>query len=238
MGDRVAVLRKGELQQVDAPQALYEHPMQPVRRRLHRLARDEPVRGERCERRRRRARGRVRWLPAARSRRGARTPVRLSARTRVGRSSLGIRPEDMEDASLVADAPADRRITAVVELRRGARLRRASCTSRSHAAPALTDDVKELARRRRIRGARAVEQPRAATPTSSLGSTRAPGRGRASPSSSWSTRTACTSSTSRTARHLRQVQLECTSRETAYEVGTESVGGVDGGDRRRRSVRG
>ena len=27
MGDRVAVIRKGELQQVDTPQALYEHPV-------------------------------------------------------------------------------------------------------------------------------------------------------------------------------------------------------------------
>ncbi len=36
----------------------------------------------------------------------------------VGRTVvLGIRPEDMEDASLVADAPAERRITSTVELR-------------------------------------------------------------------------------------------------------------------------
>ena len=42
MGDRVAVMRDGRLEQVDAPQALYEQPGQPVRRRLHRLAGDEP----------------------------------------------------------------------------------------------------------------------------------------------------------------------------------------------------
>ena len=46
MGDRVAVLRKGLLQQVDSPQDLYEHPGQPVRRRLHRLASDEHGRSE------------------------------------------------------------------------------------------------------------------------------------------------------------------------------------------------
>ena len=39
MGDRVAVMRKGELQQVAAPQELYDRPGQPVRRRLHRQPR-------------------------------------------------------------------------------------------------------------------------------------------------------------------------------------------------------
>ena len=39
MGDRVAVMRKGELQQVADPQTLYDRPGQPLRRRLHRLAR-------------------------------------------------------------------------------------------------------------------------------------------------------------------------------------------------------
>ena len=36
MGDRVAVMRKGELQQVAEPQELYDRPGQPLRRRLHR----------------------------------------------------------------------------------------------------------------------------------------------------------------------------------------------------------
>ena len=45
MGDRVAVLRKGELQQVaDAAEAL-RPPGQPLRRELHRQPRDEPRRG-------------------------------------------------------------------------------------------------------------------------------------------------------------------------------------------------
>ena len=39
LGDRVAVMRDGLLQQVDTPQNLFQQPGQPVRRRLHRLAR-------------------------------------------------------------------------------------------------------------------------------------------------------------------------------------------------------
>ena len=41
MGDRVAVMRKGELQQVAPPQTALRAPRQPLRRRLHRLPRDE-----------------------------------------------------------------------------------------------------------------------------------------------------------------------------------------------------
>ena len=43
MGDRVAVMRDGRLEQVDTPQRLYEQPGEHVRGRLHRLARDEPA---------------------------------------------------------------------------------------------------------------------------------------------------------------------------------------------------
>ena len=41
LGDRVAVLKRGLLQQLATPRELYEQPRQPVRRRLHRLAADE-----------------------------------------------------------------------------------------------------------------------------------------------------------------------------------------------------
>ena len=45
LGDRVAVMRSGLLQQVGSPKELYDHAGEPVRGRLHRLARDElPVR--------------------------------------------------------------------------------------------------------------------------------------------------------------------------------------------------
>jgi multiple sugar transport system ATP-binding protein len=57
---------------------------------------------------------------------------------------VGVRPEDMEDASLVADAPAERRIPVVVEL-----VEALGSDVVIHftleARQALTDDVKELA---------------------------------------------------------------------------------------------
>jgi multiple sugar transport system ATP-binding protein len=57
---------------------------------------------------------------------------------------LGIRPEDMEDASLVADAPPDHRIVSTVDL-----VEALGSDLLVHfaidAPPALTEDVKELA---------------------------------------------------------------------------------------------
>ena len=43
MGHRVAVLKDGILQQVDTPRNLYDQPGNVVRRRVHRLAGDEPA---------------------------------------------------------------------------------------------------------------------------------------------------------------------------------------------------
>jgi multiple sugar transport system ATP-binding protein len=142
MGDRVAVLRKGELQQVDNPQTLYEHPvnvfvagfigspaMNLVESRLagegdaltvdfggFRLQVPDEV---------------VRARPALR---------KYEGRNIV----LGIRPEDMEDASLVSDAPSDRRISASVDLRE-ALGSDVVIHFALQARPALTEDVKELA---------------------------------------------------------------------------------------------
>ena len=65
MGHRVAVLANGRLQQCDTPRGLYDRPVEHVRRRLHRLAGDEPDRG--ADRRHRRSRGGPRrGRPAAR----------------------------------------------------------------------------------------------------------------------------------------------------------------------------
>ena len=47
LGDRVAVMRAGVLQQVGSPMELYNAPVQPLRRRLHRLAGDELHAGDR-----------------------------------------------------------------------------------------------------------------------------------------------------------------------------------------------
>ena len=55
LGQRVAVMKDGRILQVDAPQTLYERPRRSLRRRLHRVAGDEPRRRQ-DRRRRRRAR--------------------------------------------------------------------------------------------------------------------------------------------------------------------------------------
>jgi multiple sugar transport system ATP-binding protein len=115
MGDRVAVMRKGMLQQVDTPQSLYEHPTNlfvagfigsPAMNLLE--ASLVPADGS-----------------LAVKLAGFQLPVpddviaeRPDLRQFEGRKVIvGIRPEDMEDASLLSDAPADRRITSTVELR-------------------------------------------------------------------------------------------------------------------------
>ena len=73
---------------------------------------------------------------------GARRPALEAYRDR--QIILGIRPEDIEDASLVADAPAERRLRSTVDLREAL-----GSDVLIHftvdAAPAVTDDVLELA---------------------------------------------------------------------------------------------
>jgi multiple sugar transport system ATP-binding protein len=57
---------------------------------------------------------------------------------------LGVRPEDLEDASLAPDTPADRRLTGTVRLREslGSEV---MVHLQVDASPALTEDVRELA---------------------------------------------------------------------------------------------
>jgi multiple sugar transport system ATP-binding protein len=141
MGDRVAVIRKGMLQQVDTPQALYEHPVNifvagfigsPAMNLLEaRLSREG---------------GQLAVEMA-----GFRLPIpeqllaqRPDLKRYAGRTIvLGIRPEDMEDASLVSDAPVDRLISATIELREAL-----GSDVNVHftlaTPPAMTEDVKEL----------------------------------------------------------------------------------------------
>ena len=81
MGDRVAVMRKGELQQVAEPQTLYDRPRQPLRRRLHRLAGDEHGRGDgRAPERRRRGRARRRRSSSSTRRRSPARPALAAVR--------------------------------------------------------------------------------------------------------------------------------------------------------------
>jgi multiple sugar transport system ATP-binding protein len=142
MGDRVAVIRKGILQQVDTPQFLYDHPnnlfvagfigspaMNMVEAKLTREDGSAFVEFG-----------------------GVRLSVpdqvfaeRPALRGYEGRSVIiGLRPEDMEDASLVPEAPADRRIRSGVNLREA--LGADVLVHFSVKAPeVITEDVRELA---------------------------------------------------------------------------------------------
>ena len=139
MGDRIAVMREGELQQVDDAAGALRPPGQPLRRRLHRQPGDEPARGDACARtatmevvarpqqirlgqHARPAAGAAGYEAESRARHPAGGPRGLPARGRVG---------------------ARRRLKGTVELRRRS-APRSWCTSRSRP-PAITEDVKELA---------------------------------------------------------------------------------------------
>jgi multiple sugar transport system ATP-binding protein len=143
MGDRVAVMRKGELQQVDDPQVLYERPVNlfvggfigsPAMNMIE--ARLEARNGG--------------YAVVAGS-----STLGLDAETvsahpglagYTGRDVIvGIRPEHLEDAALAPDAPPDRRIRGTVALREalGSEI---MVHFDFDARPATTEDVKELAR--------------------------------------------------------------------------------------------
>jgi multiple sugar transport system ATP-binding protein len=143
MGDRVAVIRRGMLQQVDNPQTLYEHPVNlfvagfigsPAMNLFDATLSAGDDGGLTVEF------GGFRLpLPAET------IAERQALRGFAGRSLvLGIRPEDMEDASLVTDAPPERRISSTVDLREA--LGSDVVVHMTIAAPpAMTDDMKELA---------------------------------------------------------------------------------------------
>ncbi|HEX3327164.1 MAG TPA: sn-glycerol-3-phosphate ABC transporter ATP-binding protein UgpC, partial [Actinomycetota bacterium] len=142
LGDNVAVMKKGVLQQVDSPQSLYERPdnlfvagfigspaMNLVEASLtgaggavfiefagNRLRVDDEA---------------LTLRPALRSYEGRKVV-------------LGIRPEDMEDASLVKGSPDDQRIPVVVDLREnmGSEV---FVHFTVNAPSVLTEDTKELA---------------------------------------------------------------------------------------------
>ncbi len=87
MGDRVAVMLDGRLQQLDTPKSLYANPAESLRRRLHRVAGDEPrARQGRADRRRRwdPARCRLAVAPGRCCGAGSVRRRRPSARTRRG----------------------------------------------------------------------------------------------------------------------------------------------------------
>jgi multiple sugar transport system ATP-binding protein len=142
MGDRVAVMRKGHLQQVAPPQELYDNPLNlfvggfigsPSMNLLEaRLERE----GD----------GLVARLGDQRIAIDAglleRRPALASYEGR--EVVLGIRPEDLEDAALADGAPEDRRLRGQVVLREalGSEL---MVHLKVDARPAVTDEVRELA---------------------------------------------------------------------------------------------
>ena len=165
MGDRVAVLRKGELQQVDTPQALYEHPVNlfvagfigsPAMNLF-----DATLTGRRLG-----PGGRVRRLPPARPRRGRSPPAPRCAATRAAPSSSASGPRTWRTRRC------HRRPRRPADLARRSSCARPSgptswCTSASTRPPAMTDDMKELASDVGLEALEQVEpsRPPAAAPT-------------------------------------------------------------------------
>jgi len=142
MGDRVAVIRKGALQQVEPPQILYDRPvnlfvagfigspaMNMVEARLERTNGASTI-----------AFGGMRLSVDDKA-----LQNRPGLKAYEGKNVIvGVRPENMEDASLATGAPDDRRISTVVELREA--LGSQIAIHFSIDAPAvLTEDTKELA---------------------------------------------------------------------------------------------
>ncbi len=145
LGQRVAVMRKGELQQVAAPAGALHAPGEPLRRRLHRQPGHELLRGARSRSATDSARCHLRRRSAAHGRRrgGASLPAALPT-TQDGSVVVGVRPEHLEDASLARDTPP------TVGSR--ASCASASCSDRSssihfevEAAPVVTEETRDLA---------------------------------------------------------------------------------------------
>ena len=142
MGDRVAVMRKGELQQVDSPQQLYDHPVNlfvggfigsPAMNMVEATLKQSNG-GVAIE-----AGGQNLVLGEEV------VAARAALKNYEGRKVvLGIRPEDLEDSALAPDVPADRRLRGQVELREalGSEI---MVHFTVDAPPALTEDVRELA---------------------------------------------------------------------------------------------
>jgi multiple sugar transport system ATP-binding protein len=142
MGDRVAVMRKGELQQVADPQTLYDKPVNlfvggfigsPAMNMLE--AKLEETNGQ--------------LVVAVGSQRIVLGEETLSARPALRSYGsrpvvLGIRPEDLEDAALAPNVPADRHLKGTIVLTEalGSEIMAHFTVD---APPALTDDVRELA---------------------------------------------------------------------------------------------
>jgi multiple sugar transport system ATP-binding protein len=161
MGDRVAVLRLGLLQQVASPQTLYRRPANlfvagfigsPAMNLVGGELRDHDGTMQVAF-----GGNTVTLDPAL-------VDERPGLRAYVGRPVIvGVRPGDLEDAALQPDAPADRRIKTNVDLREdmGSEI---LVHFSLDAPPVLTEDIKELAvERGEADEAGQIEQPKHAT---------------------------------------------------------------------------
>lgn len=142
MGDRVAVMRKGELQQVAPPQELYDHPVNlfvggfigsPTMNMMEATVGDGPeglamTIGQQ----------RLTLAPEA-------LELHPALRGYIGRAVvLGVRPEDLEDAALAVQIPSDQRLRGTLMLREalGSEI---IAHFAIEAPPVLTQDTRELA---------------------------------------------------------------------------------------------
>jgi multiple sugar transport system ATP-binding protein len=141
MGDRVAVMRKGELQQVDDPQTLYDRPVNlfvggfigsPAMNML-----DATIQSNG---------GLTATIGDQKISLGAETlETHPGLKAYEGKQVIiGIRPEDLEDAALSSDAPTDRRLRGRLELREalGSEIMAHFAITGAHAE---TDETRELA---------------------------------------------------------------------------------------------
>jgi len=164
MGDRVAVMRKGELQQVAPPQDLYEHPVNlfvggfigsPAMNMLEAtLERSDGTLS---------ASTGGQTIDLGNEVISARPALQAFEGKKV---ILGIRPEDLEDANLESDSPPNKRLRGNVELREalGSEI---MVHFTVDARPALTEDVRELAQD--VGDERAVQQDEGAQETTLVG---------------------------------------------------------------------
>ena len=142
MGDRVAVMRKGELQQVAPPQELYDHPVNlfvggfigsPTMNMME--ATVEEADGGLAM-----AIGQQRLMLAPEA-----LELHAALRQYVGRAVvMGVRPEDLDDAALAAQMPTDQRLRGKLMLREalGSEI---IAHFEIEAPPVLTADTRELA---------------------------------------------------------------------------------------------
>ena len=142
MGDRVAVMRKGQLEQVDSPQNLYDRPVNLFVARFIGSPAMNVVEATLA-----RTDGTLTAaLGSQRIELGADT-LATHARLQeyVGKKVVvGIRPEELDDAMLMADTPGNQRLHGKVVLTEGLGAEIVAHFN-IDARPALTDDVRELA---------------------------------------------------------------------------------------------